>query len=253
MKHLVSKYVDFASLKTSPVRLLVGAVNVTSGELEIFDSYVDELTPDHILASGSLPPGFPWTMIDGKAYWDGGIVSNSPLDIVIDRCGPDGKRVFIVDLFAGESALPGNLMEIMARRDEIVYSERVRSDLRIREVVDDYRHLIDGILSQVDPLKINKIKHWPSYIQLMGNGAPMNVTRFVRQGTVEESASRDYDFSDLSIRRNLSEGYELAKRMLVAPHTSATATSGDLRSAAATRNSLVNEDADTKRPIPSGR
>jgi predicted acylesterase/phospholipase RssA len=91
--------------------LLISAVNVTTAELEVFDSYVDDLTPDHVLASGSLPPGFPWTIIDGKAYWDGGIVSNSPLDLVMDRCGPDGKRVFIVDLYAGQKPLPANMME----------------------------------------------------------------------------------------------------------------------------------------------
>ena len=214
LKQLISKYVDFAKLKASPIRLLIGAVNVTTSELEVFDSYVDELTPDHILASGSLPPGFPWTVIDGKAYWDAGIVSNSPLDIVIERCGPDGKRVFIVDLFAGESPLPTNMMEIMARRDEILYSERVRSDLRIHELMDAYRHLIDGILGQINPGDAKKIKHWPSYIQLMGDGAAMNITRFIRMGADEEPSSRDYDFSDMSIQLNQSQGYALAKRVL---------------------------------------
>ena len=74
-------------------------------------------------ASGSLPPGLPWTVIAGKPYWDGGILSNSPFDLLIDRCGPDGRRVFIVDLFVGQRALPSNMMEVLARRDEIVYSE----------------------------------------------------------------------------------------------------------------------------------
>lgn len=101
VKALMAQYVDFTALKTSPVRLLISAVNVTTAELEVFDSYVDDLTPDHIVASGSLPPGLPWTVIDGKPYWDGGIVSNSPFDLLIDRCGRDGKRVFIVDLFFG--------------------------------------------------------------------------------------------------------------------------------------------------------
>jgi len=226
LKGLISKYVDFSSLKASPVRLLVGAVNVTTGQLEVFDSYVDELTPEHILASGSLPPGFPWTVIDGSAYWDGGIISNSPLDIVIDRCGPDGKRVFIVDLFSGDSPLPTNMIETMARRDEIVYSERVRSDLRIRELVDAYRHLIDGILGQMDQAAASKIKHWPGYIQLMGDGAPMNITRIIRKGAAEESPSRDYDFSDMSIRFNLAEGYALAKKVLRSSVDSSNPTAG---------------------------
>jgi NADPH-dependent 2,4-dienoyl-CoA reductase/sulfur reductase-like enzyme/predicted acylesterase/phospholipase RssA len=214
MKELIARYVDFAALKASPVRLLIGAVNVTSGELEVFDSYVDDLTPDHVIASGSLPPGFPWTEIDGKAYWDGGIVSNSPLDIVVDRCGPGGKRVFIVDLFAGQRPLPTTLMEVMARRDEIVYSERVRSDLRLRELVGAYRGLVDGILGLVDPATRQKVRQRPLYIELMGDGATTSIVRFVRQGLPGEPSSRDYDFADISIRFNQEQGYAAAKETL---------------------------------------
>ncbi len=214
MKRLLSEYVDFAKLKSSPIRLIVGAVNVLTAELEVFDSYVDDLTPEHILASGSLPPGFSWTFVDGKPYWDGGVVSNSPLDLVIDRCGPDGKQVYIVDLFSGERTLPTNMMEIMARRDEIVYSERVRSDLRTREMKDAYRGLVASILSEVDPAMQDKIRQRPRYIQLMGDGAPMRVTRFVRKGPEGEPSSRDYDFSDVAIESNLRGGYVLAMNVL---------------------------------------
>jgi NADPH-dependent 2,4-dienoyl-CoA reductase/sulfur reductase-like enzyme/predicted acylesterase/phospholipase RssA len=214
MKRLIAKYIDFPSLKNSPVRLLVGAVNVSTGELEVFDSYVHELTPDHILASGSLPPGFPWTVIDGNAYWDGGLVSNSPLDLVADRCGPEGKRIYVVDLFAGQRALPTNMMEVMARRDEIFYSERIRSDRRLHETVNDYRILVNLILNAVDPVKATKIKQRPLYIELMGEGAITNITRFVREGTKGEPSSRDYDFSGSAIRANQLSGYELVKKAL---------------------------------------
>src|SRR5262245_65816560 len=87
VRDLLAKYTDFSRLGSSPVRLIVSAVNVETAQLEIFDSYVDDLTPDHILASGSLPPGFPWTTIDGRHYWDGGTVSNSRLEDMIERCG----------------------------------------------------------------------------------------------------------------------------------------------------------------------
>ncbi|WP_454634786.1 FAD-dependent oxidoreductase [Bradyrhizobium cenepequi] len=214
MRELIARYVDFPSLKASPVRLLFGAVNVASGELEVFDSYTDDLTPDHVLASGSLPPGFPSTEIAGKAYWDGGLVSNSPLEIVIERCGPGGKRVFIVDLFAGERPLPTNIIEVMARRDEIVYSERIRSDLRLRELVAAYRGLIDGICNLVDPTTREKVRQRPLYIELMGDGATTSVTRFVRKGRPGEPSSRDYDFSDTAICYNQQLGYTLVKETL---------------------------------------
>lgn len=214
MRDLIAKYVDFPSLKTSPVRLLMSAVNVTTAELEIFDSYVDDLTADHVVASGSLPPGFPWTIIDGKAYWDGGIVSNSPLDLVIDRCGPDGKRAFIVDLFSGQSPLPANMMEVLLRRDEIVYSERVRNDLRNRETVGAYRKLIDHILSHVGSAEAARIKRLPGYIQLMGDGAATRITRFTRKGNGGQPASLDYNFSASTIRAHLADGYAVARNAL---------------------------------------
>jgi NTE family protein len=214
MKELLAKYVDFAALKTSPVRLLLSAVNVTTAELEVFDSYVDDLTPEHVLASGSLPPGFPWTVIDGKAYWDGGIASNSPLDLLIDRCGPDGKRVFIVDLFSATSPLPTNMMEVLLRRDEIVYSERIRSDLHRRETITAYRSLIDHILTHLEPTEVARIKHLPTYIQLMGDGAETTITRFMRQGQDREPASLDYDFSCQTIRSHQTEGYAVAQKVI---------------------------------------
>jgi NADPH-dependent 2,4-dienoyl-CoA reductase/sulfur reductase-like enzyme/predicted acylesterase/phospholipase RssA len=214
MKALIAKYVDFAALKASPVRLLISAVNVTTAELEIFDSYVDDFTPDHILASGSLPPGLPWTVIDGKPYWDGGIISNSPLDLLTERWGPDGKRFFIVDLFAGQRALPSNMMEVLARRDEIVYAERVRSDLRHREMINAYRGLVEDILGHLEPPEALRVKQRPAYIQLLGEGAPTTVVRLIRPTREGEQASRDYDFSDTAIQGYQSEGYMVAKREL---------------------------------------
>ncbi|MBC7140019.1 MAG: FAD-dependent oxidoreductase [Defluviimonas sp.] len=214
VKELLAKYVDFAALRTSPVRLLLSAVNVTTAELEVFDSYVDDLTPEHVLASGSLPPGFPWTVVDGKAYWDGGIVSNSPLDLLVDRCGPDGKRVFIVDLFSGTSPLPTNMMEVLLRRDEIVYSERIRSDLHHRETISAYRSLVDHILTRLEPAEMARIKYLPAYIQLMGDGAATTITRFMRQGQDREPASLDYDFSCKTIRSHQAEGYAVARKVI---------------------------------------
>jgi NTE family protein len=216
LRDLLGRYVDFTKLPRSPVRLLVGAVNVATAQLETFDSYVDALTVDHIIASGSLPPAFPATIIDGKAYWDGGILSNSPLDMVIDRCGPDGKRVFVVDLYAGQRPLPANMMEVMARRDEILYSERIRNDLDTRELIGDYRRLVEGTLANVDPVLREKIRQRPLYIELMGEGAPMNITRFVRPGVDNEPSSRDYDFSESAIRANLDQGYAMVKKALAA-------------------------------------
>jgi len=214
VRELLAKYTDFSRLRSSPVRLIVSAVNVETAQLEIFDSYVDDLTPDHILASGSLPPGFPWTTINGRHYWDGGIVSNSPLEDVIERCGAAGKRVFIVDLFPGRKELPANIVEVMFRRDEIVYSERIRNDERTRNVMHDFRRLVDDILVDVSPEKLMQIKQRPRYIQLMGDIAPTIITRVVREMAEDEPLSKDYDFSALSIEQHKQRGYSATRSAL---------------------------------------
>lgn len=214
MRDLLARHVDFAALKHSPVRLLVGVVNVLSAELEVFDSHVDDFTPEHLLASGSLPPGFAWTFVNGQPYWDGGIVSNAPLDLVIDRCGPDGKRVFMVDLFANCKELPTNLTEVLARRDEVIYAQRVQRDLHIREMADAYRSLITHLLQEIEPGRQDRIQRLPHYIQLMGNGVGTRIIRFTRQAPPGEPSSRDYDFSEVAIRSNLRQGHALAHAIL---------------------------------------
>lgn len=214
MRELIQKYVDFKFLKKSPIRLLVGAVNVLNGEMHVFDSYVDDLTPDHLLASGSLPPGFSWTTIDGTPYWDGGVVSNSPLDLVFERCGTDGKQVYMIDLYAGERPLPKNIMEVMTRRDEIVYCDRIRSDFRTQELKDSYRALISTLVNSIDPIEREKIMLRPQFIKLMGDGSKPDIVRFIRTGAAGELSSRDYDFSDIAIKDNQKQGYEIAENIL---------------------------------------
>jgi predicted acylesterase/phospholipase RssA len=215
-KALLSRYVDFATLKQSPVRLLVSAVDVESGRLRVFDSYCDDITADHILASGSLPPGFPWTTIEGRHYWDGAIISNSPLEQVMERCGVAGKRVFIVDLFSNARALPTNMMEVIARRDEIGFAERINKDVQTRELVQDYRNLIREMLDYVEPQSVALLQQRPRYIQLMGDLAPLAITRIVRQGEKVEPSSRDYDFSKTAVDKNWQDGYRQAKSALKA-------------------------------------
>lgn len=215
VKALLSEFVDFDALASSPVRLLVSAVDVETARLTIFDSYVDTLSADHILASGSLPPGFPWTTIDGKHYWDGGIMSNSPLEMVIERCGGARKRIFIVDLFPNKKPLPTNLMEVMGRRDEIVYTERIRRDSAEQAVLGDFRKLVEDILADVSPAQAALIRQWPRYTQLMGDDdAKLDILRITREGAEGEPTSKDYDFSSVSIRRHIEAGYATAQEAL---------------------------------------
>lgn len=214
LRELLLRYVDFPALRASPVRLLISAVNVETAELEVFDSHVDELRVEHVMASGSLPPGFPWTEIDGRYYWDGALVSNSPLQQVLDHCGTRGKDVVIVDLFSSHRERPDNLAEVIARRDEITYAERINSDFRARELMQDFRLLVEEITGLVDARTEALIRQRPRYQKLMGDARPMTITRIVREPEDGERSSRDYDFSAEAIRANDEAGYRLAQQML---------------------------------------
>src|SRR5258706_6498421 len=210
VKELLSRYIDFSALEHSPVRLLVSAVDIETAELKVFDSYSDKITADHILASGSLPPGFPAATIGHKHYWDGGMISNSPLEQVMERCGIAGKRVIIVDLYSSTRALPRNMMEALARRDEIVYAERVLKGMCTSVIIRDFQVLVEEMMSYMDPEAIAEIKQRPVYSQLMGDMEPISVIRLLRQGAEGEPTSRDYNFSTMAIETNKREGYERA-------------------------------------------
>ena len=98
--------VDFDRINRGPTRLSVGAVNVSTGNFIYFDSTRAHDRSRHIMASGALPPAFPPITIDGEPYWDGGIVSNTPLQYVLDMTGPENLTVFQVDLFSARGAMP---------------------------------------------------------------------------------------------------------------------------------------------------
>jgi NTE family protein len=212
VRALLEKHVDFSRLRESPIRLLVSTVNVETAELEVFDSHADDITVDHILASGSLPGAFPWTTIHGKHYWDGGIISNSPLELVTERCGSVSKRVFIVDLYAARQPLPENLAEVMLRRDEIVYSERVHNDVRQQERMDDFRKLTQEIMDNLEPEPFQRLRQSPRFIQLMADTALTTITRIVNEVPAGEPHFTDNDFSVESIAWLKQAGYQLTKR-----------------------------------------
>ncbi|MFW9595726.1 MAG: DUF3734 domain-containing protein, partial [Macromonas sp.] len=133
----------------------------------------------------------------------------------VERCGSAGKQVFIIDLFPGKrTALPQNLAEVMARRDEIVYSERIRSDVRSRDMVRDFQTLVQELMKELPPETAARVRHEPRFIQMMSEQAPMTITRIVRENAEEQPASGDYDFSARTIGVLSQSGYEMARKAL---------------------------------------
>jgi NTE family protein len=214
LKTTLGKYIAFDKLKDSPVRLVLSAVDVETGQLAIFDSYVDEITPEHVLASGSLPPGFPWTTIDGRHYWDGGLVSNSPLDQVVEVGGLTDKEVYIVNLWLDKRALPQSIPEVLARRDEILFAEKSRRSVRSWEHINGLRQLVEEAMGNLEPKLAEQIRRRPPYIELIGEACPLSITRITREAVEGESVSRDYEFSRRSIDEHIAQGYAITAKIL---------------------------------------
>jgi NTE family protein len=118
------RFADFALINRRAVRLSLGATNLATGDLEFFDNHRQTIGPEHVLASGSLPPGFPATMVDGTPYWDGGCVSNSPLDAVVDEPGYPRMVVFLLDLWDAAGPPPETMNEVLWRAKQIQYASR---------------------------------------------------------------------------------------------------------------------------------
>ncbi|MDD2860099.1 MAG: FAD-dependent oxidoreductase [Acidiphilium sp.] len=211
LAQLLEKYVDFSRLASSPIRLIVGTVDVELGELVFVDSRSGRLTPAHILVSSSLPPAFRWTSIDGRHYWDSGFVSNSPLEHVLSVTGTDNKDVVIVDLSSGRRQLPKNLAGVVVRRGEITYGERINNDSRLRELPQDYQALITDIMLSVNSETAKRIRQRPRHSHLMGRGAATSELRIVREGHGKLPPALDYDFSSETHSRHRQERYRIAK------------------------------------------
>ncbi len=135
--------VDFDLLNSGPTRLSVGAVDVASGNFRYFDSASDKIGPEHIMASGALPPGFPPVEIDGQFYWDGGLVSNTPMQYVLDGGGPRTDMcVFQIDLFSAKGPVPETLFDLAQREKEIRFSSRTRFNTDVFREMQTMRRAI---------------------------------------------------------------------------------------------------------------
>jgi NTE family protein len=143
LKSTLERLVDFDRINSREIRFSVGAVNVRTGNFAYFDNAETEIRPEHVLASGALPPGFPSVEIDGEHYWDGGLVSNTPLQHVIEYYPRRSHLIFQVDLFPARGPLPRNLNEVGERDKDIRYSSRTRAVTDTLRRQHDLRHSIN--------------------------------------------------------------------------------------------------------------
>jgi NTE family protein len=199
----LDELVDWDLLNDGPVRLSVGAVDIASGNFRYFDTADERLDARHIMASGALPPGLPPVEIDGRFYWDGGLVSNTPLTHVLDRQFAP-TLVFQVDLFAAAAELPRTITDVIAREKEIRFSSRTRqvSDerLRLRKDREAIRRVLDKLpAAMADDPDVAALAR-------LADEHPVSLVQLIYRANAWEGGSRDFEFSARSMREHWHAG-----------------------------------------------
>jgi NTE family protein len=214
LKATLERLVDFDRINAKETRLSVGAVNIRTGNFAYFDNCRETIRPEHIMASGALPPGFPPIEIDGEHYWDGGLVSNTPLEYVLDEDTRDNLLIFQVDLFSARGPMPKTLAEAAEREKDIRYSSRTRlntdANLKIHEAKLALRNLIEALPDE--------LRNDPRTQQLNALVAENSVTivQLIYRRRPYEGSSKDYEFSRSTMLDHWASGVEAVHRLT--PH-----------------------------------
>src|SRR6516164_2448091 len=209
LKKTLERLVDFDRINDLKCRLSVGAVGVTSGNFRYFDNVEfnrlgKRIGPEHIMASGALPPGFPSVVIEGEHYWDGGIASNTPLDYVLDAETTNDLLIFQVDLFSARGPLPETLLEAAEREKDIRFSSRTRMTTDKNRQLHNARKAIRDLLDKLpDGLKND------TSVNLLREATKENtvtVVHLIYKSKNYETNSKDYDFSHVAMVEHWNAG-----------------------------------------------
>jgi NTE family protein len=212
LRDTLHELVDFDLLNQHKgVRLSVGAVQVDSGNSVYFDSRDGKITADHIIASGSLPPGFPAVTIDGRQYWDGGIVSNSPLWYVLDDAPDISALIIQVDLFSARGDLPENLDQVLERAKDIQYSSKTRFNTRRGQELENVRQALDRLLKKIPP-QLHEDEDYKLLLQGMGRKRQITIAHLINRRFGHSTNSKDYEFSRATVRQLWQAGLEDVRR-----------------------------------------
>lgn len=210
LKITLERLVDFDRINSGETRLTVGAVNVLTGNSAIFDSTQRRIGPEHIMASGALPPGLPPVIIDGAPYWDGGLVSNTPLEFVLDEAGNDDLLIFQLDLFNARGPMPRTLLEVDERTKDIRYSSRTRMNtdvnMRMHKSKAAMRSLLASLPNDFDD------REDVAYLREMARENAVTVVQLIYRKRPYEGGTKDYEFSRQTMLEHWASGIADAER-----------------------------------------
>jgi NTE family protein len=212
LKRTLERLVDFDRLNAGAPRFSVGAVNVRTGNFVYFDNTTHTILPEHVMASGALPPSFPAIEIEGEHYWDGGLVSNTPLQWVVEGEPRRDTLAFQVDLWNARGEFPRNMLDVVTREKEIRYSSRTRAGTDQFKQVRKMRSALAGLLEQLP----EELKDSPEAKLLRTAAGPhvYNIVHLIYRAQNYEGHSKDYEFSRVTMEEHWRAGYHDARRTL---------------------------------------
>lgn len=214
LRQTLLDHVDFARINRGPMRLSLGAVNIRNGNFVYFDTLEKDrvIGPDHVMASAALPPGFPSVVIDGDPYWDGGLVSNTPLSYVLDQGIARDTLVFQVDLFSAEGPDPVTMDEVQERVKDITFSSRTRMNTDAFREKYRLRRAIRALSAHVsEEVRAEVAAHG---LPADTHDGRVSLVHIINRANRSEIQSKDYEFSRLTIAEHWQGGMDDADKMM---------------------------------------
>jgi NTE family protein len=208
----LSELVDFDLINRGSPRLTVGAAHVRTSQMTYFDSRYCKLDVKHIMASGALPPAFPAVRVDGELYWDGGILSNTPTEVVLDDNPRKDSLIFTVHLWNPVGDEPNTMADVLNRQKDVQYSSRIASQITRHQQTHRLRHVINELAARLPESERDR----PEMKELMSYGCQtrMHVVQLLAPQLSRENHTKDVDFSPTGIRQRWDAGYAHTRAVL---------------------------------------
>ncbi|MPY74412.1 MAG: patatin-like phospholipase family protein [Alphaproteobacteria bacterium] len=210
LRRTLTELVDFDLINAKRLRLSVGAVNIRNGNFIYFDNEEQDIRPEHIMASSALPPGFPPVEVDGEFYWDGGLVSNTPLQFVLDEVPRPDMLVFQVDLFSARGLMPRSLFDVSEREKDIRYSSRTRLNTDFARHNQNLRRATHRLLAKL-PASLRE----DADVKLLRSAncdAAVTIVHLIHRRKDYFTQSKDFEFSRYSIDEHWKAGGDDVRR-----------------------------------------
>jgi len=212
LQETLAELVDFGCISSGKTRLTLGAVNVRTSEMRYFDSRDMALDGRHVMASGALPPAFPAVRIDGDPYWDGGIYSNTPTEVVLDDKPRRDTLIFAANVWHATGPEPETIWQVMGRQKDIQYASRATSHVMRQQQIHRMRHIIRELRQHIpDHLHEDaEVKRMLGY----GCATVMHLLPLHAPRLEGEDQTKDIDFTAAGIDSRRKAGYADTLRVL---------------------------------------